>query len=67
MAAGKLERSQTEAFQRGLEVFDLADKLMKDQADLIESQSETIRVLTETIRKQSELIDQWKALLEVRI
>ena len=67
MAAGKLERAKEDIFQRGLDVIDLADKLMKDQADLIESQSETIRVLTDTIRRQSELIEQWRALLEVRI
>jgi hypothetical protein len=67
VAAGKLERAKDETFQRGLEVFDLADKLMKDQADLIESQSETIRVLTETIRKQSELIEQWKNLMEFKL
>jgi hypothetical protein len=63
----KLERTQSEAFQRGLEVFELADQLMKDQADHIERQAETIRLLSETIRNQAELIEKWKLLMEFKL
>ena len=66
MAKREFEKDPDELI-RGLEAFDLADQVLKLQAELIDRQARTIEMQSELLKQMLEGVEQWKRLLEFRL